>query len=145
MLERAGALRIKVSLSTYNGWRINNNSHMLGFEDLPALRQVLNSVKALKQRRNNMTSGEYYLDRIPEYFQHQGIPKCTAGLNWVQVTPDDMIKRCSDQPVACHWSQWRPGLLEPTDCERCWYSCRGAAQEPWTWRRLVEMSREALS
>jgi MoaA/NifB/PqqE/SkfB family radical SAM enzyme len=145
ILERAAALGVKVSLSTYNCWRIDNDDHMLGEEDLPALRKVLATVKAFKKRRNTLTTGEFYLDRIPEFFQNRGVPGCTAGLNWVQVTPDGMVKRCSDQPAACHFSQWRRDVFEPTQCRRCWYSCRGAAQEPWTFKRFVEMSREALS
>jgi MoaA/NifB/PqqE/SkfB family radical SAM enzyme len=145
ILERAASLGVKVSLSTYNCWRTGNARHMLGAEDLPALREVLAQVKAFKQSRNILTSGEFYLDRIPEFFHHRGLPGCTAGLNWLQVTPDGMVKRCSDQPAACHWSQWRPDMFEPTECRRCWYSCRGAAQEPWTFRRFVDLSREALS
>lgn len=145
ILERAAALGVKVSLSTYNGWRIDNSEHMIEKGDLPALREVLAQVKAFKKRRNTLTTGEFYLDRIPDFFQHRRVPGCTAGLNWLQVTPDGMLKRCSDQPVACHYSQWRQDMFEPTECQRCWYSCRGAAQDPWTFKRFVEMSREALS
>ncbi len=144
ILERAAALGVKVSLSTYNCWRTHNHKHMLGEEDLPSLREMLAYTKAFKKRRNTLTTGDFYLDRIPEFFQNRGIPGCTAGLNWVQVTPDGMIKRCSDHPVACHYTEWRRDLFAPTECQRCWYSCRGAAQEPWTWRRFLELSREAL-
>lgn len=145
ILERAASLGAKMSLSTYNSWRINNESHMLSEEDLPGLEEMLAQLKALKRRLKTLTTGEFYLDRIPEFFRRRQVPGCTAGLNWVQVTPDGRIKRCSDQPVAGHWSQWRPGFFDPTECGRCWYSCRGAAQEPWTLKRFVEMSREALS
>lgn len=145
LLERAASLGVKVSLSTYNCWRTGNDRHMLGPEDLPALGEVLARVKAFKKRKNTLTTGEFYLERIPGFFQNRRVPGCTAGLNWLQVTPDGMIKRCSDQPAVCHWSEWRPEVFEPTECQRCWYSCRGAAQEPWTWRRFAEMSREALS
>lgn len=145
ILERAAALGVKVSLSTYNCWRTRNFRHMLEEGELPALREVLAWAKTFKRQRNTLTSGDFYLDRVPEFFQNQGVPGCTAGRNWVQVTPDGMIKRCSDQPAACHWSQWHPNFFPPTECRHCWYSCRGAAQEPWTWRRFVELSREALS
>jgi MoaA/NifB/PqqE/SkfB family radical SAM enzyme len=144
IIEQAAALGVKVSLSAYNCWRINNDRHMLAEEDLPALRQVLSTVKVLKQRLGNLATGDYYLDRIPEFFQNRGIAGCTAGLNWLQVTPDGLLKRCSDQPAAGYYREWRLGLFAPTDCERCWYACRGAAQEPWTLKRFLEMSREAL-
>ncbi len=145
ILEQAASLGAKMSLSTYNSWRTDNDSHMLGEEDLPGLEQVLAEVKALNRRLNTLTTGEFYLDRIPEFFRNRQVSGCTAGLNWVQVTPDGMIKRCSDQPIACHWSEWRPDFFAPTECGRCWYSCRGAAQEPWTLKRFVKMSREALA
>jgi MoaA/NifB/PqqE/SkfB family radical SAM enzyme len=86
LLRETSKLGIKASLSTYNCWRIQNESHMIGVDDLPALSAVIEEVKALKTL-GCLTTGEYYLDRIPEFFKNRGIPGCTAGLNWVQVTP----------------------------------------------------------
>jgi MoaA/NifB/PqqE/SkfB family radical SAM enzyme len=143
-LERAAALGVRVSLSTYNCWRTGNDRHMLGPEDLPALQKVLAYAKDFKRHRDTLASSDFYLDHVSEFFRNRGVAGCTAGLNWVQVTPDGMIKRCSDQPVACHYTHWRPDRFGPTDCRRCWYACRGAAQEPWTFRRFLELSREAL-
>ena len=145
VLERTAKMGIKTSLSTYNCWRIGNENHMIGSDEVAKLTEMIQEVKRLKNHFGYVTTGEYYLDRIPEFFKNRGISGCTAGLNWIQVTPDGMIKRCSDDPVAGHFTEWHKGFFEPTQCNRCWYSCRGAAQEPWTVKRFVEMSREALA
>lgn len=145
ILFRASKMGIKVSLSTYNCWRIGNEDHMIPKDDLLALEGIIAEVKHLKKQRDTLTTSEYYLDRIPEFFEKRGIPGCTAGLNWIQVTPDGMIKRCSDHPIAGHFSEWHRGFFEPTSCERCWYSCRGAAQEPWSLGRFLDMARETLA
>jgi MoaA/NifB/PqqE/SkfB family radical SAM enzyme len=145
ILGYASKMGVKVSLSTYNCWRIYNENHMIQKAELPALKGMIKELKHLKNQSAMVTTSEYYLDKIPEFFERRGMPGCTAGLNWVQVTPDGMIKRCSDHPVAVHFSEWRKGFFPSTRCDRCWYSCRGVAQEPWTVKRFVELAKEALS
>jgi MoaA/NifB/PqqE/SkfB family radical SAM enzyme len=144
-LDRCIEMGIKVSLSTYNCWRTSNEDHMIKEEELLALERVLREIQTEKKWKNTLTSGGYYLDKIPEFFKTREIPGCTAGLNWIQVTPDGMLKRCSDQPIACHYSQWRRSFFKQTPCNHCWYACRGAAQEPWTMKRFLGMAKEALS
>ena len=145
IISWSSRMGIKVSLSTYNCWRIHNETHMVEEGELSALRDAVRKIKDMKGHCSNVTTGEYYLDRVPEFFARRAISGCTAGLNWIQVTPDGMIKRCSDHPIAGHYSDWRNSLFEPTTCDRCWYACRGAAQEPWTLKRFLGMAREALA
>jgi MoaA/NifB/PqqE/SkfB family radical SAM enzyme len=144
ILARASSMGIKVSLSTYNRWRVNNEDHAVKETEFPVLQDTINRIKTFRNQFDTLTTGEYYLDRIPDFLAKGGIGGCTAGLNWVQVTPDGMIKRCSDHPIAFHFSEWHDGLFRSTKCNRCWYSCRGAAQEPWTVKRFLEMTKEAL-
>ncbi|MGD0625361.1 MAG: radical SAM protein [Thermodesulfobacteriota bacterium] len=145
ILSQTSKMGIKVSLSTYNCWRIKNEDPMVPKDELLALAGVIAELKHLKKQQDPLTTSEYYLDKIPEFFEKRGIPGCTAGLNWIQVTPDGMIKRCSDHPVAGHFSEWHRGFFKPTRCDRCWYSCRGAAQEPWTLKRFLGMAKETLT
>jgi MoaA/NifB/PqqE/SkfB family radical SAM enzyme len=144
LISYASKIGVKVSISTYNSWRIDNESHMINKDELKDLRNIISEIKSLKKGLGNITTGEYYLDKIPDFFEKKGIPGCTAGINWVQVTPDGMIKRCSDHPVAVHYTKWRRGFFKPTTCEHCWYSCRGAAQEPWSLPRFFEEAKSAL-
>jgi MoaA/NifB/PqqE/SkfB family radical SAM enzyme len=145
ILSHASKMGIKVSLSTYNCWRIENEGHMIPRDELPSLEGIIAGVKHLKKQLGTLTTSEYYLDRIPEFFEKRGIPGCTAGLNWLQVTPDGMIKRCSDHAIAGHYSDWHRGFFKPTNCDRCWYSCRGADQEPWSLKRFLNMARETFA
>ncbi len=144
IIHRAYEMGVKVSLSTYNGWRINNEVHMIESREVSRLSGVIAEVKRLKSELGNVTTGDFYLNRVPEFVANKVVPGCTAGLNWVQVTPDGMIKRCSDHPTACHYTNWRKSFFSPTHCGQCWYSCRGAAQEPWTVRRFISQARQAL-
>jgi MoaA/NifB/PqqE/SkfB family radical SAM enzyme len=144
MVGEISKMGIKVSVSTYNCWRVDNERYMIEKAELASLIKVVEELKDLRKRAGNLTTGDYYLDKIPEFFEKRGIPGCTAGLNWIQVTPEGRFKRCSDHAESGHYSEWRSGFFKPTACDRCWYSCRGAAQEPWTFKRFMEMSREAL-
>ncbi len=143
-LRLIAPLGIKVSLSTYNGWRTGNDKHAIQKTELDTLKQVIQEIMHLRETLGIITTGEYYLEKIPQYISQGGIKGCTAGINWLQVTPDGMIKRCSDHPVACHYTEWHEKRFVPTDCTNCWYSCRGAAQEPQTLERFVEMAKDAL-
>jgi len=144
IIQRAYEMDIRVSLSTYNCWRINNKEHMIQSTELARLSEVISEVKHLKKELGNVTTGDYYLNRVPEFIANKAVSGCTAGVNWVQVTPDGMIKRCSDHPISCHYTNWRKSFFSPTPCGQCWYSCRGAAQEPWTFRRFISQARQAL-
>jgi MoaA/NifB/PqqE/SkfB family radical SAM enzyme len=144
IVQEAARVGVKVSLSTYNGWKVHNEEHMIRKNELVALESVVKELKRLKTILGNVTTSDYYMDRIPEFFARNGVPGCTAGLNWVQVTPDGKIKRCSDQPPVGDFNEWHRRTFRQTGCDRCWYSCRGAAQEPWTVKRFVEMAKDAL-
>ncbi len=145
ILDQTLNIGIKVSLSTYNCWRTNNEDHMIKKDELAGLEHLIIQVKNLRKQQHILTSSDYYLDRIPEFFEKKEIPGCTAGINWIQVTPDGMMKRCSDHPIAGHYTQWDRSFFRRTLCGRCWYSCRGAAQEPWTLKRFLGMAKEALA
>ena len=145
IVRECAGMGIKVSVSTYNCWRTNNRSHMIDKNELRVLTNVIEELKELKRTFGNLTNSHLYLEGMLDFFEKENVAACTAGLNWIQVTPDGMIKRCSDQPVAIHYSEWREGFFEPTDCGHCWYSCRGGAQEPWSIKRFIEKAKDALT
>ncbi len=145
MVSRIADMGVKVSVSTYNCWRVDNETYMIENHELATLKEMIGELKQIKKRSGALTTGDYYLDKIPEFFEKRMIPGCTAGLNWIQVTPDGMIKRCSDHAHRGRYTAWRRGFFNPTSCGRCWYSCRGAAQEPWTFKRFIEMAKDALN
>lgn len=144
IVKRSAEMGTKVSLSAYNAQRVGNESHTVPSGELRALSNVVKRLKRMKRELGNVTTSDYYLDKVVGYFSTRSIPDCTAGRNWIQVTPDGMIKRCSDYSAIGHFSTWHKGIFGPTACGRCWYSCRGAAQEPWSLRRFLEMAADSF-
>ncbi len=61
---------LKVSLSTSSCWRTGSQDHMLEEDDLPALKNVVRELRNLKKQTDMLTTIEYYLDRIPQSFEH---------------------------------------------------------------------------
>jgi MoaA/NifB/PqqE/SkfB family radical SAM enzyme len=144
LVETAARMGVKVSFSTYNPLKTGDNTHRADASDTQDLRRVIAEILRLRTRSGTIMTTEYYLGRVAQFFERGAVPGCSAGLNWLQVTPDGMIKRCPDHPAAAHFSEWTPGFFGRTDCERCWYSCRGAAQEPFTLKRFIAMARDAI-
>ncbi len=143
IIRHAAGNKVKVSVTTYNPVKAGGKRDVSGPE-LEAVRESVEEILKLKAQCGNVTSSPYYLRRIPEFFAKGGVEGCTAGLNWVQLTPDGMVKRCADRNRATPCDAWRPETFGRTDCTLCWYSCRGAAQEPITPRRFAGMVRETL-
>ena len=130
---------IGISFSSYSVMKTNNESH---FVDPAHMGRVSGLIDDLIEKRRKwkgtILSSEYYLREIPPYFERGGVPQCTAGIEHLQVTPSGHIKRCSEMPVVAHWSEFKPGMFQPTKCEACWFSCRGETQAPPSIKRALE-------
>lgn len=130
---------IGISFSSYSVMKTNNESH---FVDPAHMGRVSGLIDDLIEKRRKwkgtILSSEYYLREIPPYFERGGVPSCTAGIEHLQVTPSGHIKRCSEMPVVAHWSEFKPGMFQPTKCEACWFSCRGETQAPPSIKRALE-------
>lgn len=139
--EKAAEWGVKVSYSTYCPQKNCNDSGKISGERIKKLREVIEELLKAKERLGNIISSDFYLSRIPEYFEKGGIDGCLAGKKWIQVTPDGSMKQCSEFPVAGSWTDFRPGLFKPVTCKDCWYSCRGEAQNPLTIKRIMELNK----
>ena len=141
--EQAARWGVKVSYSSYCPHKNYNESGTIKKERLEKLREVVDGILEAKKRLGNIISSDFYLSKIPEYFEKGGIAGCLAGQRWIQITPDGMMKACSEFPVAGSWTDFRPGFFKPVTCAQCWYSCRGEAQNPLTLKRIMELSRKS--
>jgi hypothetical protein len=103
-----------------------------------ALEAVSGELLALKKSQGNILTSEWYLKRVPEFFREGHMDDCRAGLNFIQMTPDGYIKRCSEMPVMMHWTEYEPKKVEENTCNICWLSCRGETETPITPSRLWE-------
>lgn len=132
---------VKISFSAYTDVKVGNLLHNVQTGRLDTLRSVIDELIQLKKSGMPILSTSYYLRRIPEFFENGGIGDCIAGKRFVTVTPEGNVKRCSEFPAECHYTEWTPNTFGKTDCEACWFSCRGETQAPLS----IERIRQAAS
>ncbi|MEM4408646.1 MAG: radical SAM protein [Candidatus Caldarchaeum sp.] len=132
---------VSVSYSSYSVMKTGNQSHFIN-GSVDKVRKVVEELLKFKKRyKGVITTSDYYLSKIPYYFEHGGVPDCRAGLNMLTVTPSGHIKRCSEMPIVAHGTEYRPGIFDRTRCTSCWYSCRGETEAPVTLKRAIETLR----
>ena len=137
--KKAREWGIAISFSSYSVMKTNNEDHFVKKEALSKVSDLVEELIALrKEWKGTILSTEYYLREIPGYFERGSVPDCLAGLNQIHVTPSGHLKRCSEMPVAAHYSEYKPDLYEKTKCTSCWYSCRGETQSPANVKRAME-------
>lgn len=137
--DKAREWGIGISFSSYSVMKTNNESHFIDSERIGRVSRLVDDlIERRRKWKGTILSSEYYLREIPSYFANGGVPECSAGIEHIQITPDGHIKRCSEMPVAAHYSEYEPGFFQPTKCEACWFSCRGETQAPQTFKRALE-------
>lgn len=128
----------KISFSSYTALKNHKEEYRVRDEQMRKLREVVDELLTLRRTQGNIVTSEYYLRRIPQYFEQGFMDDCRAGLNFIQMTPDGYIKRCSEMPVMFHWSEYHPEKVPPNPCNVCWLSCRGETETPINPQRLWE-------
>lgn len=141
LAKEAHAWGAKISFSSYSTFKNDKGDYKVRDEELSKLRDVIGQLLELKKTQGNIMTSEWYLKRIPEFFREGHMDDCKAGLNFVQMTPDGYIKRCSEMPVMTHWSEYEPKKVEENTCNICWLSCRGETETPMSPSRLWEIVR----
>ena len=129
----------KISFSSYSSLKNDKEEYHVREGQLAKLREVIDQLLDLKKTQGNILTASYYLKKIPDFFRDGFVEDCQAGLNFIQMTPDGYIKRCSEMPVMMHWTEYDPDRVEkPNPCNICWLSCRGETETPITPSRLWE-------
>lgn len=130
---------VKIGFSSYTSLKNDNSSYHVREAQLSRLREVIDELLQLRRAQGNILTSEYYLQQVPYFFEHGYVEDCRAGLNFIQMTPDGYVKRCSEMPVMMHWTEYDPDKVErPNPCNVCWLSCRGETETPITPSRLWE-------
>ncbi|NIP38333.1 MAG: radical SAM protein [Candidatus Dadabacteria bacterium] len=138
LVHQAKEWNIGVSFSSYSVMKTNNESHYID-TNLQKVTEVVDElIRLRKELKGTILTTEYYLKEIPGYFKRGGVPDCTAGLSHIQVTPSGHLKRCSEMPVSAHYTEYTPDLYQKTNCDACWFSCRGETQSPANVQRALE-------
>ncbi len=140
ILDIAKENGISIGLSSYCELKTGNDELIVKEENHNKLKQLIEYIKNYKNENGVVTSSDYYLDHVIDYFANKEITGCLAGINWIQVTPAGEIKRCSEHGVvAKDYRDYDPNKVKPMSCTNCWYSCRGEAQAPINLKRIKEL------
>ena len=106
------------------------------------IEQTVKDLEKLKKKLRCISTSEYFFQNVMSYFTGEKISGCQAGLKWIQVTPDGMIKRCSEMKPEFHFSQYHMDTQSQflaTDCSLCFMSCRTEINAPLSISRIREI------
>ncbi|MCC7429487.1 radical SAM protein [bacterium] len=139
LVHKAKEWGVKIGFSSYTSLKVGNDSHYVVYERQAELEKIIKEILRLKGELKNVMSSDFYLENIPSYFSNRALGDCQAGKYWVQVTPDGYIKHCSEFPIFTHYSEYNYKEIVSPDCDKCWYSCRGESQAPFSFKRVYEL------
>ena len=112
--------------------KTGDKKNIISGDDLDDLRDIIQALLQFKHDYGIIHSSDYYLKKVPEFFEKGAIGKCGARESWLYLTPDGHLKICPDKDIYAHYKNYvRPGKI---NCGDCWYTCRGETEVPFTER-----------
>ncbi|MFL5611015.1 MAG: radical SAM protein [Gemmatimonadaceae bacterium] len=138
IVRRARELGCGVNFSCYTAAKNGNADGVIDGEQTRHLEEVMRELLAFKRRtRGVITNSDYYLREIPRYVRGEITEPCRSGMRTIHIDPTGRVKRCPDFPTDFHWTEFRK--YEPIDCNDCYYACRGEAQAPLRFSRVLDV------
>ena len=137
--ELARQWGINVCYTSYSDLKNMNDGHFLSEKNMKQFPGIIEELKDFKRKFKTIRSSDYFLSLMPQFYKHEQISGCPAGLRWVQVTPEGWFKPCSELPPVTHWKDYDvKNSFQQQECTLCWYGCRGEAQTPISLKRIRE-------
>ena len=138
ILHRADTLGCGVNFSLYTDSKNGNRTHLLDRAQLSEVESITRDLLRFKRRRRGVISNsDYYLAQIPRYLRGEMHEPCRSGIRTLHIDPQGRVKRCPDFPTDFDWRDFK--RYRPIDCNQCFYACRGEAQAPLRWSRVLDM------
>ncbi len=138
IVHRAASMGAGVNFSVYTDAKNGNASHLVRAEQHRALGEAIDALLAYKRRnRGVITNSDHYLAEIPRWVRGELTAPCPSGTTTVHVDPQGKVRRCPDFPPDVDWTEWQP--YAPIACDDCFYACRGEAQAPMRWSRVLDV------
>ena len=126
-----------VAIQLKNG----NGSYVIEKNRLKELKEIVECLLQIKEKSNHLLNSKWYFKRIIDFSMNGFVPNCQAGKLTLHVTPDGYVKPCPDLPVVSYFSDYKVRDFKGVSCESCWYACRGEAESPMTFSRILELKR----
>ncbi len=96
--DKAREWGVNICYSAYSARRTGCRDYLLQTpEQLATLNRELDGVEARRDGSNWIVNSPTTLAATREYFEHQGLPGCKAGLRFLVVTADGKLQPCSMQ------------------------------------------------
>src|SRR3982074_680844 len=138
IVHRAREIGCGVNFSCYTDAKNGNTDGLLEREQTGQLEETIRELLIFKRKnRGVITNSDYYLDQIPRYVRGEITEPCQSGMRTIHIDPMGRVKRCPDFPTDFHWTEFRK--YEPIDCNACYYACRGEAQAPLRFSRVLDV------
>jgi len=138
IVRRARELGCGVNFSCYTDAKNGNPQGLIGDEQTNEVEDVITQLLDYKRRnRGVITNSDYYLEQLPRYVRGEMKEPCRSGMRTIHIDPTGHVKRCPDFPADFHWTAFRN--YEPIDCNACYYACRGEAQAPLKFSRVLDV------
>jgi MoaA/NifB/PqqE/SkfB family radical SAM enzyme len=138
IVRRACELGCGVNFSCYTDSKNGNTEGLIEREQTRDLEDAVREILAFKKKtRGVITNSDYYLEQIPRYVRGEITEPCRSGMRTIHIDPLGRVKRCPDFPTDFHWTEFRK--YEPIDCNACFYACRGEAQAPLKFSRVLDV------
>jgi MoaA/NifB/PqqE/SkfB family radical SAM enzyme len=138
IVHRAAETGCGVNFSLYTDAKNGNRDPLVGANRESELQAVIDELLAYKRRRRGViTSSDHYLRQIPRYVRGEARELCQSGIRTIHIDPVGRVKRCPDFPTDFHWTDFRE--YQPIACHACFYACRGEAQAPMQWSRVLDV------
>ncbi|MBI2027460.1 MAG: radical SAM protein [Deltaproteobacteria bacterium] len=133
---------VHINYSSYFFGKNGNEKGKVQPGNISQLEQAVQKLRGLKKKLRCISTSDYFFQNVVPYFKGEKIGGCQAGLKWIQVTPDGMIKRCSEMKPEFHFSQFQQDFksrFTSTDCTLCLMSCRTEIHAPLNLMRMKEI------
>jgi MoaA/NifB/PqqE/SkfB family radical SAM enzyme len=138
IVQRARELDCGVNFSCYTDSKNGNTEGLFERAQTRELEETVRELLAFKRKtRGVITNSDYYLEQIPRYVRGEITEPCRSGMRTIHIDPLGRVKRCPDFPTDFHWTEFRK--YEPIDCNACFYACRGEAQAPLKFSRVLDV------
>src|SRR5437763_9511855 len=138
IVRRARELGSGVNFSCYTDAKNGNVDGLIAASQIRELDDAVGELLDYKRRnRGVITNSDHYLQQIPRYVRGEITEPCQSGMRTIHVDPTGGVKRCPDFPADFHWTEFRK--YQPIDCNACFYACRGEAQAPLEFSRVLDV------
>lgn len=94
LAELAASWGVSMNYSPYTWMRTADRKYVVGGEELPELRSIIDELLEFKKRNGTVKTGARFFRDMVVFFETGSIPGCRAGERFLVVNPDGTLSPC---------------------------------------------------